>query len=96
MFRLVGPSTGLLICQLVIWLVVWSVGESFHFVFPAPKDPMAVAMSEMMQRIKTGNIQLKPVKSVSVQLSLLLLELLKTVLLFLFFKFVSKRRGITL
>ena len=32
---------------------------------------MAVAMSEMMQRIKTGNIQLKPVKSVSVQLSLL-------------------------
>lgn len=46
---------------------------------------MAVAMSEMMQRIKTGNIQLKPVKSVSVQLSLLLLELLKTVLLFLFF-----------
>lgn len=57
---------------------------------------MAVAMSEMMQRIKTGNIQLKPVKSVSVQLSLLLLELLKTVLLFLFFKFVSKRLGITL
>lgn len=46
---------------------------------------MAVAMSEMMQRIKTGNIQLKPVKSVIVQLSLLLLELLKTVLLFLFF-----------
>ena len=30
MFRLVGPSTGLLICQLVIWLVVCSVGESFH------------------------------------------------------------------
>lgn len=57
---------------------------------------MAVAMSEMMQRIKTGNIQLKPVKSVSVQLSLLLLEILKTVLLFLFFKFVSKRLGITL
>lgn len=57
---------------------------------------MAVAMSEMMQRIKTGNIQLKPVKSVSVQLSLLLLDLLKTVLLFLFFKFVSKRLGITL
>ena len=57
---------------------------------------MAVAMSEMMQRIKTGNIQLKPVKSVSIQLSLLLLELLKTVLLFLFFKFVSKRLGITL
>lgn len=57
---------------------------------------MAVAMSEMMQRIKTGNIQLKPVKSVSVQLSLLLLELLKTVLLFLFFKFVFKRLGITL
>lgn len=57
---------------------------------------MAVAMSEMMQRIKTGNIQLKSVKSVSVQLSLLLLELLKTVLLFLFFKFVSKRLGITL
>ena len=56
---------------------------------------MANAMSEMMQRIKTGNIQLKPVKSVSVQLSLLLLELLKTVLLFLFFKFVSKRFGIT-
>lgn len=52
-------------------------------------------MSEMMQRIKTGNIQLKPVKSVSVQLSLLLLELLKTVLLFPFFKFVSKRFGIT-
>lgn len=46
---------------------------------------MAVAMSEMMQRIKTGNIQLKPVKSVSVQLSLLLLELLKTVLLSFFF-----------
>lgn len=46
---------------------------------------MAVAMSEMMQRIKTGNIQLKPVKSVSVRLSLLLLELLKTVLLSFFF-----------
>lgn len=28
----------------------------------APKDPMAVAMSEMMQRIKSGNIQLKPVR----------------------------------
>ena len=31
-----------------------------------PKDPMANAMSEMMERIKTGNIQLKPVRTVSV------------------------------
>ena len=30
-----------------------------------PKDPMANAMTEMMERIKSGNIQLKPVRSVS-------------------------------
>ena len=31
----------------------------------APKDPMANAMSEMMERIKSGNIQLKSVRTVS-------------------------------
>ena len=31
----------------------------------APKDPMANAMSEMMDRIKSGNIQLKSVRTVS-------------------------------
>lgn len=29
-----------------------------------PKDPLANAMSEMMDRIKSGNLQLKPVRSV--------------------------------
>ena len=29
-----------------------------------PKDPLANAMSEMMDRIKSGNMQLKPVRSV--------------------------------
>lgn len=35
----------------------------------APKDPMANAMSEMMERIKSGNIQLKPVRTVSLIVS---------------------------
>lgn len=37
-------------------------------VFPAegPKDPLANAMAEMMDRIKSGNMQLKPVRSVCV------------------------------
>ena len=30
-----------------------------------PKDPLSNAMAEMMERIKTGNIQLKPVRTVS-------------------------------
>ena len=30
-----------------------------------PKDPLANAMAEMMNRIKSGNIQLKPVRTVS-------------------------------
>lgn len=36
-----------------------------------PKDPLANAMTEMMERIKTGNIQLKPVRTVSMDLSLM-------------------------
>ena len=35
----------------------------------APKDPMANAMSEMMERIKSGNIQLKSVRTVSLIVS---------------------------
>lgn len=36
-----------------------------------PKDPLGNAMAEMMDRIKTGNIQLKPVRTVSMDLSLM-------------------------
>lgn len=32
---------------------------------PGPKDPLANAMEEMMNRIKTGNMQLRPVRGIS-------------------------------
>ena len=50
----------------------WLESNSYKLICcVGPKDPLGNAMAEMMERIKNGNIQLKAVRTVSMDLSLM-------------------------